>query len=185
MKQPPWPALLLATFVFNQMAVAQTQSSAEAPQTPVVLVKLSPPVYPPLARAARIMGDVKVNVHVRPDGSVASAEALGGHPILTPTAVENARQSQYECNECIGETEYLLTYTFGFIENLKPYDKFEGRPARAGKCLYLWKCGMVRVNTFDLCAAGHPPEITQSPGHVTILAFPMCVEPMYSASASR
>lgn len=131
------------------------------------------------------MGDVKVKVHVRPDGTVAAAEALSGHPMLAPEAVENARQSQYECNGCNGETEYVLTYTFGLIEDLRSYDKFKDRPARAGKCLYLWKCGVVRVKTFDSCTGDVPPEITQSPGHVKILAFPRCVQTMESASTSR
>lgn len=190
MKRHLCPALLLLAslsgfFVFLQVAIAQTASSTEAPQTQVTLVKLSPLRYPPLSRQARIGGDVKVSVHVRPDGSVASAEALSGHPMLAPAAVENARQSQYECHGCTGETEYVLTYTFGFVEDFKPYDKFEDRPARAGKCLYLWRCGMVRVNMFDACTSVVPPVITQSPGHVKILAFPVCVEPMESASASR
>lgn len=190
MKRHLCPALLLfgslsGFFVFLQIAVAQTLSSTEAPQTQVALVKLAPLRYPPLSRQARIAGDVRVNVHVRPDGTVASAEALSGHPMLAPAAVENARQSQYECHGCTGETEYVLTYTFGFIEDLKSYDKFEDRSARAGKCLYLWKCGVVRVNTFDSCSAIVPPVITQSPGRVKILAFPVCIETMESASASR
>jgi TonB family protein len=170
-------------FVLAHTACAQS-ATAETPQTGVVLTKLYPPVYPPLARQARIAGDVKVNVHVRPDGAVATAEALSGHPMLAPAAVENARQSQYQCNGCTGETEYVLTYTFGFIEDLKPYDKFEDRPVRRGKCLYLWKCGMVRVNTFDSCAPVQP-QITQSPGRVKILASPACVQTMDSALASR
>jgi TonB family protein len=185
MKQPSWQVLLLTAFVFNQIAGAQTQSSAEAPQTQVALVKLSPLRYPPLCRQARIAGDVRVNIHVRPDGSVASAEALSGHPMLAPGAVENARQSQYECKGCTSETEYVLTYTFGFIEDLTAYDKFEERPARAGKCLYFWKCGMVRVKTSDFCTAVVQPEITQSLGHVKILVLPECVETIDSTLGSR
>jgi TonB family protein len=189
MKRHLCPVLFFASlsgfFPFLQIAVAQTVSSTEAPQAQVALVKLAPLRYPPLPLQARITGDVRVNVHVRPDGGVASAEALSGHPMLAPAAVENARQSQYQCNGCTGETEYVLTYTFGFIEDLKQYDKFEDRPARAGRCLYLWKCGLVRVNRFDSCSAVVPPEITQSPGRVKILEFPACLETMYSASASR
>jgi len=187
MKRHLHPAFLLIaslTGFFVFLGVAQIQSSTEAAQNRVTLVKLSPLRYPPLSLQARITGDVRVNVRVRPDGSVASAEALSGHPMLAPGAVENARLSQYECDGCAGETEYVLTYTFGLIENLKPYDKFEDRPARTGKCLYLWKCGLVRVNTFNACTTVVPPEITQSPGHVRILASPPCVETMESESAS-
>ncbi len=186
MKRHLYPAFLLIAilsglFTFIQIAAAQT--SIEPPETRVKLVKLSPLRYPSLPLQARITGDVRISVRVRPDGSVASGEALSGHPMLAPGAVENARLSEYECDGCTGETEYVLTYTFGLIENLKPYDKFENRPARAGKCLYLWKCGVVRVNTFDSCHSDIPPEITQSPGHVKILASPPCIED--SASASR
>ncbi len=180
-----WLASFSGSFLFLQIAVAQNLSSPEEPPTQVALVKLAPLRYPPLSRQARIAGEVRVNVHVRPDGSVASAEILSGHPMLAPEAVENARQSQYECHGCTSETEYVVTYTFGLIDDLKLYDKFENRPARTGKCLYLWKCGMVRVNTFDACTAVVPPQITQSPGQVKILAFPVCVETIDSVSASR
>jgi TonB family protein len=162
----------------------QAAPGAEA-QTGVVLVKLSPPIYPPLARQARIGGDVQVKVHVRADGTVASVELLSGHRMLAPAAVESAKNSEYECRGCTGETEYTVTYTFGFIEDFTPYNKFEERPVRASKCLYLWKCGVVRVNTFDECAPNLPKQISQSPGHVKILAFASCVETMQLHSASR
>jgi len=189
MKRHLCPVLFFASlsgfFPFLQIAVAQTVSSTEAPQAQVALVKLAPLRYPPLPLQARITGDVRVNVHVRTDGGVSSAEALSGQPMLAPGAVENARQSQYECSGCAIETEYVLTYAFGLIEDFKPYDNFEDRPARTGKCLYLWKCGLVRVNTFDACTTVVPPEITQSSGHVKILAHPLCVETSDSVSASR
>jgi TonB family protein len=164
--------------------LAQT-GGAEAPQPEVVLTKLVGPTYPPLARAAHIAGDVKVNVHVRADGSVASVELFSGHPILAPAAVESATKSEYECTGCAGEMSYQLTYTFAFIDDMTPYNKIEERPTRAAKCLYLWKCGIVRVNTFDWCTANVPPQITQSPRHVKILVFPVCVEVESSVSASR
>jgi TonB family protein len=165
-------------------AFAQDAATVE-PQTGVILVKLSPLRYPPLARQARIRGDVKVSIHVRTDGTVASAEVLSGHPILAPAAVDNAKQSEFECRGCASETEYVLTYSFEFIEDVAPYNKFEDRAARKAKCLYLWKCGVVRVNTFDSCAANLPQPVSQTPGHVKILAFPACVETMYSASDSH
>ena len=190
MKRPLCLAFVLIAslpgfFVFNHIAIAQSQSPAGESPTSAVTVMFAPLAYPPLARQARISGDVQVDVRVRPDGSVAEAKMFSGHPMLAPAAVENSRQSHYECNRCIGETEYRVTYTFGFIEDLTAYDRFEDRPVRAGKCLYFWKCGMVRVKTSDYCTAVVQPEITQSPGHVKLLVLPVCVETMYSASASR
>lgn len=110
--------------------------------------------------------------------------------MLAPAAVENARKAEFECGGCTGETEYLLTYTFALgqltPEELAHYDNYEDRPVRAAKCMYLWKCSTVRINTFDFCTAHFPSKITQSPGHVTILEFPNeCWQPMYSRSASR
>jgi hypothetical protein len=169
-------------FSFAQNTFGQGVPQAGPPQSGVVMTKLFPPVYPPLARQARIAADVKVELSIRRDGSVASAVLFSGHPMLAPAAIESAKQSQFECNGCAGETKYVLTYTFGFIEDLKPYDKFEDRPVRAGKCFYLWKCGVVRVNTFDSCTSVVPPEITQSPGRVKILVFPACIE---AIAASR
>jgi hypothetical protein len=52
-----------------QDAPAQSTVSAGTQQTGVVLVKLSPPVYPPLARQARIMGDVEIQLSIRKDGA--------------------------------------------------------------------------------------------------------------------
>ena len=95
-----------------QNAFAQGPASAETPQTGVVLTKLSPPVYPPLARQARIMGDVKVYVHLRKDGTVESTELFSGHPLLAPAAMESAKRSQFDCHGCAGVTAYSLTYTF-------------------------------------------------------------------------
>jgi TonB family protein len=175
-------SLALTSFV---PALAQDATTTIEPRTGVVLVKLSPLRYPPLARQARISGDVQVSIRVRPDGTVASAEALSGHPILSPAAVDNAKKSEFECRGCTSETEYVLTYTFGFIEDMTPYNKFEDHPVRKAKCLYLWKCGVVRVNAFDLCTANLPQPVSQTPGHVKILAFPVCLETEYSASASR
>ena len=46
------------------------------------------PMYPQLARTARIWGTVQVQVTVK-DGKVVSTEVKSGHPMLAPAAVEN------------------------------------------------------------------------------------------------
>lgn len=101
-----------------QDAPAQATASADAQQTGAVLVKLSPPVYPPLARQARIMGYVEVQVLIRQDGSVESAEVVSGHPILKIAAVESAQKSQFECRGCSEPKSYALTYIFA-MDDLK------------------------------------------------------------------
>lgn len=45
-----------------------------------------------LARAARISGDVVVRAYVAADGTVAELEAVSGHPLLIPAAMEALKQ---------------------------------------------------------------------------------------------
>jgi TonB family protein len=170
--------LCTAFFADRQDTLAQVASPTETPQPEVVLIKLAPPVYPPLARQARIMGDVKVQVLIHKDGSIESAEALSGHPILKQAALDSAQKSTYECRGCKEpETSYSLTYTFGFRNDGGCADTIEERPSRSPKCLYLWKCGVKSISTWHR-PENLPPEVTRVPGHVTILASSVCVEPM-------
>src|SRR5580765_7875079 len=82
----------------------------------VVLSKLSPPLYPPLARQARITGDVDVILNIRSDGTINSATVFSGHPILRQAALESAQQSNFDCRACTGNVPpYSLRYKFELI----------------------------------------------------------------------
>lgn len=54
------------------------------------------PLYPEMARAAAIPGEVTVNIAVDEDGTVVSAKATSGHPLLRDAAVQAARQWTFE-----------------------------------------------------------------------------------------
>jgi outer membrane biosynthesis protein TonB len=71
--------------VIAETGLAQVSASTETPA--VVLVKLAPPIYPPLARQASITGEVKVQLRIRKDGGVDSAEAVSGHAMLKLAAL--------------------------------------------------------------------------------------------------
>jgi TonB family protein len=53
------------------------------------------PVYPALARQARISGVVNLIATIGPDGHVVEVKAVGGHPLLIPPALTAARQWTY------------------------------------------------------------------------------------------
>ena len=53
------------------------------------------PVYPPLARQARIQGVVRFNVIIAQDGHVSSITLVNGHPLLVPAAQEAVKQWVY------------------------------------------------------------------------------------------
>ena len=53
------------------------------------------PPYPAAARAIRASGAVSVQVTINESGSVVSASAVSGHPLLRPAAVQAARASKF------------------------------------------------------------------------------------------
>ncbi len=55
-------------------------------------IKKVEPVYPPIAKAARASGDVKIEVVVDEKGKVISARVVSGHPLLRDSALTAARQ---------------------------------------------------------------------------------------------
>ncbi len=55
-------------------------------------VKKVQPVYPPLARQARISGTVRLSVVIAGDGTLQKVEVLGGHPLLVPATLEAVKQ---------------------------------------------------------------------------------------------
>jgi hypothetical protein len=91
-------------------ALAQSQS------TPVV-VKLSPPIYPPLARQAHISGVVHVWFIIGKDGGAQSAEAADGPVMLRQAAIDSVKKSLFECLDCDKAVSgYLLAYSFEIRE---------------------------------------------------------------------
>ena len=141
-------------------ALAQAATGIEESTTIVILTKLSSPIYPPLARQGRIAGDVKVQLSIRPDGSVESATPVSGHTWLVPAALESARQSRFECRGCSGTAiSYSMTYTFQMVGELDRCCCTTGAP---------------RDSVAERYSA---PQVSQSQDHVTLTAAPLCVCP--------
>ena len=149
----------------------QTDTHPAIPKGEVVMVSLVNPIFPPLARQARITGEVKVELRIRPDGSVVSAVAVSGHPILTQAALNSAQESAFECRGCDDKvTSFSLIYSFQFSTDTDPdwpcpqhsepvithsqnrvtiavepaliHPQFAYVRARSIKCAYLWQCGL-------------------------------------------
>jgi TonB family protein len=66
------------------------------------------PLYPELARRMGITGVVKIQVVVAPNGSVKNAKVVGGHPVLTPAAMDAVRKWRFEpaSEETTGVVEF-------------------------------------------------------------------------------
>jgi TonB family protein len=104
-------------------AWAQSAHRSDVPQSAVALIKLYDPTYPPLARQARITGDVDLILTIRKDGSVESATVVSGHPMLKQAALDSAQRSQFECGGC-GEAvaSHAMKYKFQIIYREYPKD---------------------------------------------------------------
>jgi len=68
------------------------------------------PVYPELAKKMNVSGAVKVEVVITPAGTVKSAKALGGHPLLIESALDAVRKFKYEA--AAGETTQVVIFNF-------------------------------------------------------------------------
>ncbi|HLH18739.1 MAG TPA: TonB family protein [Bryobacteraceae bacterium] len=60
------------------------------------LISQPPPVYPPLARQARIEGAVRLGAIIDKDGRVQNLQVISGHPLLIPAAIEAVKQWVYQ-----------------------------------------------------------------------------------------
>jgi protein TonB len=112
---------------FNENSAVPALSAASAPQTdfpatPGVqrinvggavqqskLISQPKPVYPPVARKARIQGKVSFDVLIGTDGHVASIQLVSGHPLLATAAQEAVTQWVYQPSLVNGQPVEVLT----------------------------------------------------------------------------
>jgi TonB family protein len=91
--------LLLPIFVASS-AAAQVSSPQRVRVSETIvqglMTKKVSPVYPPLARQARIQGLVVMKVLISKTGDVENIQLVSGHPILAPSAIEAVKQWKYK-----------------------------------------------------------------------------------------
>ncbi len=76
------------------------------------------PVYPALARQARIQGSVVLHAIIDKDGKVAQLEVVSGHPLLVQAALDAVKQWRYKPTLLNGDpvevdTTITVTFTMG------------------------------------------------------------------------
>lgn len=142
-----------------QSAPARVPVEKAEASSHIMVRRLSPPIYPQIARIAGTAGDVIVNVSVRPDGGIASVTPMSGAPVLAQAAVESAKLSQFECRGCGNSTE-----TESFIYS------FRQSQDKPDPCCCTSGPGIPKKP-----APGF--QVLQSGNHITITAPPLCVCP--------
>jgi protein TonB len=86
--------------------------------TAASIVTQTRPVYPALARQARIQGNVVLHAIIDKDGKVAQLEVMSGHPLLVQAALDAVKQWRYKPTLLNGDpvevdTTITVTFTMG------------------------------------------------------------------------
>jgi len=82
-------SLAAAQIVPQRVRVADTIISQQ------IVTKVAP-IYPPLAKQAKIQGSVVLRVQISKSGDVENLQLISGHPMLAPAAIEAVRQWKYK-----------------------------------------------------------------------------------------
>jgi len=61
-----------------------------------LLIHKQEPSYPPLARAARVQGEVVLSAVIDINGQITNLQLVSGHPMLVPSAIEAVKQWRYK-----------------------------------------------------------------------------------------
>jgi protein TonB len=74
-----------------------------------MLVRKVTPVYPPLAKQARIQGTVRFTAIIGKDGTIQNLQLINGHPLLVPAATDAVKQWVYRPTLLNGEPVEVIT----------------------------------------------------------------------------
>jgi TonB family protein len=99
---------------------ATTSIPVNAEVSQGLLVKQVPPIYPPLARQARIQGTVVLQAIIDKDGSVKNLQLVSGHPLLVNAAIDAVKQWQYKPYVLDGaavEVQTTINVNFSLVGN--------------------------------------------------------------------
>ncbi len=107
-------------------AVAPPPPKPAAPQrvkqggnvTAALILNQTRPLYPALARQARIQGNVVLHAIIDKEGKVAQLEVISGHPLLVQSALDAVKQWRYKPTQLNGDpvevdTTITVTFTMG------------------------------------------------------------------------
>lgn len=107
----------------SQMAAAVPKFVPVVPQrvrisqgvTKGLLIRRVEPTYPPLARSARVQGEVVLSAVISVNGDIENLQLVSGHPMLVPAAITAVKQWKYKPYLLNGQpTEVETTITVIF-----------------------------------------------------------------------
>src|SRR6266478_5016276 len=88
--------IISSTPVSVPKAATPTRVRVSQGVTQGLLIRKVQPTYPPLARQARIQGQVLLQAEISKDGTIQNLRLISGHPMLTSAAIEAVKQWRYK-----------------------------------------------------------------------------------------
>ena len=92
-----------------------TLAVAQDSRSPADVIDLHQVEYPPIAKAARVSGDVKLGITLGKDGLPVSVDVESGPPMLRQAAVESASHSRFKTGAATPDVVEII-YKFVFDE---------------------------------------------------------------------
>ncbi len=80
----------------SQQDDVKRQTSPQTHVQPPVVIHAPDPAYPPMARQARVEGEVSIRATIGADGLVENVELQSGHPLLVQAALDAVKQWQFK-----------------------------------------------------------------------------------------
>jgi TonB family protein len=111
--------LKICLLILGSCAIAATaQVRVSSGVTESNILEKVDPVYPPIAKTARIQGSVVLAVEIDKEGAVTSVQVMRGHPMLVTAATDAVKQWRYRPYKLNGEpvavrTEVTVNFQLG------------------------------------------------------------------------
>jgi TonB family protein len=149
------------------VALATAFAQITPPRSALQVISLKPPQYPPIALAARVTGDVRLEITLAADGTPSNVEVRSGPAMLQASAIDSARGSRFRATPTVSSRQPLeLNYRYVIVPlrcdqapdptyprvssdadtititgQVVPLCDPGFTRVRSIKCLYLWRCG--------------------------------------------
>ena len=99
-----------APFVRSETYLDFREHTAKRGVQEAKAVHKAEPMYPPLAKQARIQGTVRLEAVIAADGSIQNLRVLEGHPLLVQSALQAVQQWRYQPTLLSGEPVEVVTF---------------------------------------------------------------------------
>ncbi len=90
-----WTRIVAPSITLLMLASATFSQASGTDEGKRKVKSKTTPIYPELARRMSVIGKVKIEVIITPDGHVRSTRVLGGHPLLVQVCQDSVKEWKF------------------------------------------------------------------------------------------